>query len=96
MEKFEKATNVGPALFLARSNLSKFVEISPEMALTCPMNFQFYATLSESPDIREIFQSVAGWSSLVARQAHNLKVPGSNPGPAPNEGPAVNRWAFAI
>ena len=24
----------------------------------------------------------AGWSSPVARQAHNLKVPGSNPGPA--------------
>jgi hypothetical protein len=28
--------------------------------------------------------SVAGWSSPVARQAHNLKVPGSNPGPATN------------
>ena len=27
---------------------------------------------------------VAGWSSLVARQAHNLKVAGSNPAPAPN------------
>jgi hypothetical protein len=27
---------------------------------------------------------VAGWSSLVARQAHNLKVVGSNPTPAPN------------
>ena len=26
----------------------------------------------------------AGWSSLVARQAHNLKVAGSNPAPAPN------------
>src|SRR5256885_3039012 len=26
----------------------------------------------------------AGWSSPVARQAHNLKVPGSNPGPATN------------
>ena len=25
---------------------------------------------------------VAGWSSLVARQAHNLKVVGSNPTPA--------------
>tara|TARA_B100001123_G_scaffold12573_1_gene14660 strand:- start:66 stop:272 length:207 start_codon:yes stop_codon:yes gene_type:complete len=29
---------------------------------------------------------VAGWSSLVARQAHNLKVAGSNPAPAPNFG----------
>jgi hypothetical protein len=27
---------------------------------------------------------VAGWSSRVARQAHNLKVAGSNPAPAPN------------
>ena len=26
----------------------------------------------------------AGWSSPVARQAHNLKVRGSNPLPAPN------------
>jgi hypothetical protein len=26
---------------------------------------------------------VAGWSSPVARQAHNLKVVGSNPAPAP-------------
>ena len=28
--------------------------------------------------------SIAGWSSLVARQAHNLKVVGSNPTPATN------------
>ena len=28
---------------------------------------------------------LAGWSSLVARQAHNLKVAGSNPAPAPNQ-----------
>jgi hypothetical protein len=26
---------------------------------------------------------IAGWSSPVARQAHNLKVVGSNPAPAP-------------
>ncbi len=31
---------------------------------------------------------VAGWSSLVARQAHNLKVVGSNPTPAPNFKPS--------
>ena len=29
--------------------------------------------------------SCAGWSSLVARQAHNLKVVGSNPTPATND-----------
>src|SRR5690606_24031966 len=33
---------------------------------------------------------VAGWSSLVARQAHNLKVAGSNPAPAPNFGNPVS------
>lgn len=27
---------------------------------------------------------IAGWSSPVARQAHNLKVVGSNPSPATN------------
>ncbi len=32
----------------------------------------------------EDFVFVAGWSSPVARQAHNLKVVGSNPTPAPN------------
>jgi hypothetical protein len=30
----------------------------------------------------------AGWSSPVARQAHNLKVAGSNPAPATNFNPA--------
>ena len=30
------------------------------------------------------FNIIAGWSSLVARQAHNLKVGGSNPSPATN------------
>jgi hypothetical protein len=30
------------------------------------------------------FLKNAGWSSLVARQAHNLKVAGSNPAPATN------------
>ena len=29
-----------------------------------------------------IYYVSAGWSSLVARQAHNLKVVGSNPAPA--------------
>jgi hypothetical protein len=33
----------------------------------------------------------AGWSSPVARQAHNLKVAGSNPAPATNHQPAGSR-----
>ena len=28
------------------------------------------------------YSKTAGWSSLVARQAHNLKAAGSNPAPA--------------
>ena len=32
---------------------------------------------------------IAGWSSLVARQAHNLKVLGSNPSPATNISNAI-------
>jgi hypothetical protein len=35
-----------------------------------------------------VFNFTAGWSSLVARQAHNLKVVGSNPTPAPNLTPS--------
>src|SRR5437763_6085264 len=35
----------------------------------------------------------AGWSSLVARQAHNLKVAGSNPAPATNLLAALARLA---
>src|SRR3954465_8113518 len=37
----------------------------------------------------------AGWSSPVARQAHNLKVAGSNPAPATNE-TAVLRGGFFV
>ena len=37
----------------------------------------------------------AGWSSPVARQAHNLKVAGSNPAPATNKKPAFER-AFLL
>ena len=38
----------------------------------------------------------AGWSSLVARRAHNPKVVGSNPAPATNKkaGPILGRVFF--
>ncbi len=36
---------------------------------------------------------IAGWSSPVARQAHNLKVVGSNPTPATNSG-QPDGWPF--
>ncbi len=37
----------------------------------------------------EYIHIVAGWSSLVARRAHNPKVIGSNPIPATKYGPVV-------
>jgi predicted GIY-YIG superfamily endonuclease len=36
----------------------------------------------------------AGWSSPVARQAHNLKVVGSNPAPATNFQSLTETWGF--
>ena len=38
----------------------------------------------------------AGWSSPVARQAHNLKVAGSNPAPATKQTPLLNRNFYQI
>ena len=51
------------------------------------VNYSFFKKLRkvdklEYNDINGFF--IAGWSSLVARQAHNLKVLGSNPSPATN------------
>ena len=40
------------------------------------------------------YKSVAGWSSPVARQAHNLKVVGSNPTPATNKQGSLRRAFF--
>jgi hypothetical protein len=38
----------------------------------------------------QIKKPVAGWSSPVARQAHNLKVTGSNPVPATKSSKHIN------
>ena len=38
--------------------------------------------VKNSINLKIEFKYIAGWSSLVARQAHNLKVGGSNPSPA--------------
>ena len=47
-------------------------------------NRQVGATRRESSNLSPSFKSriIAGWSSLVARRAHNPKVVGSNPAPA--------------
>ena len=45
-----------------------------------------YSILLDIIDVSIRFTaSVAGWSSLVARRAHNPKVAGSNPAPATKE-----------
>ena len=43
---------------------------------------RFEPGLSLQKSISFIIPLVAGWSSLVARRAHNPKVEGSNPSPA--------------
>ena len=44
----------------------------------------FKGHLTKQPPIFKVRGSIAGWSSLVARRAHNPKVRGSNPLPATN------------
>ena len=46
------------------------------------------------PGLKNTAAIDAGWSSLVARQAHNLKVAGSNPAPAPNNLKTLIRKLF--
>ena len=55
---------------------------------TCAFSPQRLQTASRTKRNGFLLQNVsilfiAGWSSPVARQAHNLKVTGSNPVPAP-------------
>ena len=38
----------------------------------------------------------AGWSSLVARRAHNPKVAGSNPAPATKQSPGQNVFLVGV
>ena len=55
----------------------------------------------QATKLKKSLNYIAGWSSLVARQAHNLKVGGSNPSPAtkfqfkifktPNDGTCSNK-----
>ena len=51
---------------------------------------------SISPPRRKAHKVIAGWSSQVARQAHNLKVRGSNPLPATNKSRSRKTAAFAV
>ncbi len=50
-------------------------------------------TKQQSRIILGTFTWIAGWSSLVARRAHNPKVAGSNPAPATTAAESVERVA---
>ncbi len=50
------------------------------LLLTFILAFSYRFSLTASVERARVL--LAGWSSLVARQAHNLKVVGSNPTPA--------------
>ncbi len=43
--------------------------------------------VGSSPTPKGAWLTIAGWRSQVSRQAHNLKIVGSNPAPATNENP---------
>ena len=73
------------------------MQINPQLA-NCQVNdveFGVYLFLFPGPRSKFsaiIVDPVAGWSSLVARWAHNPKVVGSNPAPATNKSLAGVRW----
>src|SRR6202142_2578552 len=48
--------------------------------------------LPDRPPVRNSHSIDAGWSSPVARQAHNLKVIGSNPIPATRQAAKSSTW----
>jgi hypothetical protein len=44
--------------------------------------------------VASVYTDAAGWSSLVARRAHNPKVAGSNPAPAIEKAPEIGAFFF--
>ncbi len=49
-----------------------------------------------SPQLTPRYNLVAGWSSPVAREAHNLEVVGSNPAPATLRTNSPSRGVFSF
>ena len=97
---FPEPGHVGAALDLApagppssTSAISRRVEFVPRSATAIRMRRTLCHTacarLSGDRSVANFFTSDAGWSSQVARRAHNPKVAGSNPAPATHEGPAT-------
>ena len=63
-----------------------------ELVAPAPREFVAPAT---SPLLSYHCRSAAGWSSLVARRAHNPKVAGSNPAPAIKKAPEIRGFSLA-
>ena len=63
----------------ARKSRSLPGQLRPELPLTMANGYRARRSIGT------VFSFDAGWSSPVARQAHNLKVAGSNPAPATNK-----------
>ncbi len=64
-----------------------------------PIRVNLFAVLTFPPKVVECAHVDAGWSSLVARRAHNPKVIGSNPVPATNiqrEARSKRIWPFSL
>ncbi len=63
---------------------------SPDKLRVVPTDSQHLSLLVKegtsqfASELKEFLIIIAGWSSLVARRAHNPKVGGSNPSPATN------------
>jgi hypothetical protein len=57
----------------------KGVALPGAIRYVLPTEFARHGPVAPAKAIRKV---IAGWSSPVARQAHNLKAAGSNPAPA--------------
>ena len=62
----------------------------------CDMRTRHLNPFTISSTLCSLSGTVAGWSSPVARQAHNLKVTGSNPVPATNQARKVHKTMRAL
>src|SRR5215470_10710191 len=67
-----------------RANKNLPVHAFKEIAVLANATAMMIGTFSDCAQFVSNYFMPAGWSSLVARQAHNLKVAGSNPAPATN------------
>ena len=77
-----------------RSDKNSSTHVFKEIAASVNANAIMIGTFFHCAQFVSNYFRPAGWSSLVARQAHNLKVAGSNPAPATNF--SKPRWFIAF